>query len=95
MTDDLVSGLVILAGLISAGVGITIATSRFRAAARAYRKTGTLCETMPEGWGSWFLEGFSGLTMGTHSLRAVAALAGWALAGLCLIGLGLLLFWRG
>ena len=86
------SGLVVLMGLLAIGVGMAMARRHLQTAGRAYRKTETLYEAMPEGWGSWFLGGFSGLTMGAHSLWAAAALTGWTVAGLLLIGLGLRVF---
>ena len=94
MAEQVISGLVIVTGVISTAVGIAAAAGRLRAAGRAYRKTETLYAAMPEGWNSWFLGGFSGLTMGTHLLWAIVVLASWTLAGACLITLGLLLFWR-
>ncbi len=94
MSEGAASGLLILMGLISAWVGMALASTRLRAAGRAYRKTETLYETMPEGWASWFLGGFSGLTMGIHWLWAALALAAWGAVGLCLIGLGLHVVWR-
>jgi len=94
MTTYLISGLAIVAGLIAAGIGMALAGNRLRFAHRALRRTGTLYDGMPEGWGSWFLGGFSGMAAGTQWLRATLTLAGWAVAGLCLIGLGVRLFWR-
>ena len=94
MTERIVSGLVIATGLISAGVGVAAATSRVKDAGRASRRTASLYQTMPEGWASWFVGGFSALTIGTHWLWAAVALTGWTIAGACLIGLGLRLFWR-
>jgi len=94
MTQRLISTLVVMMGVLSASVGLLIAARRLRAAGRAYRKIGTLYEAMPEGWSSWFLGGFSGLTLGTHWLWAMAALAMWVTAGVCFIGLGIGLFWR-
>ena len=94
MTERLVSWLVIVTGLISTGVGLAVATGRLKHARRAYHRTQTLYDAMPEGWTSWFLQGFSGLTMGTHWLRATLAFIGWSLAGLGLIGLGVRLVWR-
>ena len=94
MTERVMSGFVIATGLVSSGVGILTAMHRVRLAVRAYRKTETLYAAMPEGWTSWFLGGFSGLTAGTHWLRAIAALAGWMMVGALLIGLGVALFWR-
>jgi len=89
-----VSGLVIAAGLISAGVGIAAAASRLRTARRAYRRTEALSTAMSEGWSAWFVGGFSGMTMGTQWLSAVTAWFIWTLAGACLIGLGIRLFSR-
>lgn len=92
--ERFMSGLVIVMGLVAAGVGIATANRRVRAAGRAHRKISTLYAAMPEGWSSWFVGGFSSLTVGTHWLRATLALTGWMLAALSLIGLGLKLFWR-
>ena len=92
MLKPLVSGLVIATGLVSAGVGVAAAAGCLRDANRIYRKRERLFETMPDGWSSWFWSGFSGLTIGAQGLRATVALAGWTIAGLCLIGLGLQLF---
>lgn len=89
MVERVVSGLVIVTGLVAGAVGITAAAGRLRTAARAHRRIETLSEAMPEGWSSWFLGGFSAVTMGTHWVRALVILAGWTMAGLCLIGLGL------
>ena len=94
MTEQLISALIITMGLISSGVGLALATNRVRHAGRIYRRTTLLYKGMPEEWTSWFLGGFSGFTVGTHWLWAAAVLLGWTLAGLCLIGLGLRLFWR-
>ena len=94
MTAQSVSWLVMATGIVTAAVGITGAAAHLRAADRAYRRTGAIYEAMPEGWGSWFLGGFSGLMLGAHWLRAAIVLASWTMAGLCLMGLGLRLIWR-
>lgn len=94
MTQRLISTLLMMTGALSASVGLLIAVSRLRAAGRAYRKIGTLYEVMPNGWSSWFLGGFSELTMGSHWLWAMVTLAAWVIAGLWFIGLGLRLLWR-
>ncbi len=92
--DYLLSGLVIVLGLIATGVGVTAAAHRLRTARRTFRKLETLYDAMPESWGSWFVGGFSSLTIGTHWLRAAMTLAAWAIAGLSLVWLGLQSFWR-
>ena len=88
------SGLVIAMGLLSAGVGMVAAMHRLQSGARAYRRLTALYAVMPEGWTSWFVGGFSTLTVGTYWLWATAILVGWSVAGFFLIGLGLRLFWR-
>ena len=92
--ERVVSALVIATGLISTGVGVAVATSRLREARRAYRRTEFVYRAMPEGWTSWFVEGFSTMAMGTHWFWASVALVTWTLAGLGLIGLGLRLLSR-
>ena len=94
MLEGTASGLLILMGLISVWVGMALASTRLEAAGRAYRKTETLYETMPEGWASWFLGGFSGVAMGTHWLWAAMALAAWVMVAVCLIGLGFQVVWH-
>ena len=94
MTELVVSGLVITTGLISVGVGIAAAASRLRTARRAYRRTAALHAATSEGWGAWFLGGFSGVTMGTQWLSAVTVWCLWTLAGVCLISLGIRLLSR-
>ena len=89
MIERVMSGLVIVTGLTATSVGVLAATHRLRAASRAYRKTETLYAAMPDGWGSWFLGGFSSLTVWTHWLLAAIALTGWVLAGVFLMSLGL------
>ena len=94
MAQWMMSGLVIATGLISTGVGVISARHRLRAAGRTLRKTETLSATLPDGWATWFLEGFSSLTVGAQWLWATLTLLGWTLAGAILIGLGLTLWCR-
>ena len=81
MMEWLVSTLVMATGLLSAGVGVAAAAVRLKDAGRAYRKTETLYATMPEGWSSWFLGGFSGMAVGLHWLWAALIVIGWTTAG--------------
>jgi hypothetical protein len=90
----MVSGLAVITGLIAVGVGVSAAVSRIREALRAYHKTATLYAAMPDGWLSWFLGGFSEVTIGVRYLRATAILVWWAATGLCLIALGFCLWGR-
>lgn len=91
MTEHVMGGLVIATGLMVASVGMLVALNQLRVATRVYHKTQTLHAALPEGWGSWFLGGFSGVAVGTHGLWAAVAFAGGTLIGVALIGLGLLL----
>lgn len=86
--EPLVSALIVATGGLSLGTGLLLARTRLRAARRVHRKTATLHAAMPDGWGAWFLAGFSGLTLGTHWLLAAASWIVWTLAGVYLIGLG-------
>ena len=92
MTERWISTLIILTGVVAASVGLLIASSRLRAAGRAYRKIGAFYDTMSDGWSSWFLGGFSGLTVGTHWLWAMATLALSMSVGLWFVVCGLQLF---
>ncbi len=95
MTEaDLGSGIVIILGVMVLGVGALAAAGRLHDATRAHRKTAALSNTMPEGWSSWFLDGFSGVSIGLRYLRVTLLLVSWAAAGLCLIALGLSLWGR-
>ena len=94
MLERLASGLVILTGLMATGVGIVAATRHLRQAGRIYRKTETLYDAMPEGWTSWFVEGFSIFTIGSHWFWASVVLMASAAAGLYFISIGCRLFWQ-
>ena len=92
MPERIVSGLIVATGLVAVGLGVAEARHRLRLAHRAYRRTSALHASPSGGWTGWFLDGFSGMTMGTQWLSAALAAFAWALAGLCLIGLGIRLF---
>ena len=94
MVEQCVGWLVIAMGLIAAAVGIAVAIHRLQTASRVYHRTAILYDAMPEGWTSWFLKGFSTLSVGSHWVLASLLLIGWMTAGACLVGLGLRLFWR-
>ena len=87
--DVVIGVFVVTAGVLAAGIGVLVAQDRWRLARRAHRHVAALYDGMPEGWGSWFVGGFSALTTGTRSLWAFAAWMAWTLAGLGLAGLGL------
>ena len=94
VTERVVSTLVIVIGVMATWTGLALASGRLRAAGRASRKTELLSGAMPEGWASWFLGGFSSLTVGIYWLWAMVVLIVWTMAGCLLVGLGLRLFWR-
>ncbi len=76
MLERVASGLVIVVGVISTGVGMIAATHHLRTAGRIYRKTEVLYDTMQEGWASWFVGGFSMFTIGSHWFWAIVLLTG-------------------
>ncbi len=92
--EPLVSALIVATGGLALGTGLLLARARLRTARRAHRKTATLHAAMPDGWSAWFLDGFSGLALGTHWLLAAAGGIAWTLAGVYLIGLGIRLLVR-
>jgi hypothetical protein len=86
--ERVISLLVMATGALATGIGVVSARRRLQFARRAHQKTAHLYAAMPDGWTSWFLQGFAGLTIGTRGLFAAAAWMVWTLAGLCFIGLG-------
>jgi hypothetical protein len=94
MVERVIGGVMIVMGLIAAWVGMVVASRSLQSASRIYRRTSLLSAATLEGWGSWFLGGFSGMTMGIRWLYAVGAWLAWTLAGGGLIGLGIRLFSR-
>ena len=94
MAHAVMGALSIAAGIVAAWVGLVATRQALRTARRAYRKTAGLCAAAPEGWSGWFLDGFSGVTMGLRWLYAMVAWLTWTLAGLGFIGVGLRLVSR-
>ena len=88
MTQWVMGGVLIIMGLVAAGVGMVLARYGLRAAHRHYHRTASLSAATLEGWDSWFLGGFSGMTMGIRWLYAVVSWLLWTLAGVGLVGLG-------
>jgi hypothetical protein len=71
------------------GVGLWLSASRLRRTKRVHRKRGLIHAAMPEGWGSWFFQGFVDVTMGTRWVVAVLVLAFWVFLGIGLLCMGL------
>ena len=88
MLQRVLGGVLIVMGLVAAGVGMVLARHGFRAARRTYHRTASLSAATLEGWDAWFLGGFSGMTMGIRWLSTIAAWLAWTLAGIGLVGLG-------
>ncbi len=86
---EMIGGMTIVMGLIAACVGMVVANHSIRSARRAYRRTTLHSAATLGGWGSWFLSGFSGVTMGVQWLYAVGMWLIWTAAGFGLIWLGI------
>jgi len=71
------------------GMGLVLAVSRLRRTRRVHRKRGLVHAAMPEGWGSWFFQGFADVTMGTRWVVAVLLLTFWSVLGVTLVSLGI------
>ena len=71
LTHWITGGLTIVIGLLSVGVGLLLANQSLHAARRTYRRTAFHSAASLEHWGSWFLGGFSGMTMGIRWLYAI------------------------
>ena len=92
MMSWLIGGLLIVTGLVAAGVGIAVARHGFHAAQRMYFRMAARSTMSPEDWDAWFLGGFSGVSLGFRGLVALVVWLVWTLAGLGVIGLGVRLF---
>ena len=87
-TQWIAGSLIILTGLVAAGVGIAVASRSLRATRRAYCRIVSRSASTLDPWGTWFLGGFSGLAMGIQWLYTVLAWLTWAVAGTVLIRIG-------
>lgn len=84
--------LAIVMGTLAVGVGLAAASARVRRAHRIYYRTASFSAGRLDGWGDWFLGGFSGVTVGLRWLYAVGSWLAWTLVGVCFIGMGLRVF---
>ena len=89
VTQLVMGGLMIATGLVALAVGCVMAGHALRDARRAYLRTASLSTATLESWSSWFLDGFSGVTMGIRWLFAIGLWLGWTVIGICLIGVGI------
>lgn len=84
----LLSVLMMATGLAAAAVGCVSANHALRSARRSHQRIAALAGTTADGWGAWFLGGFSSVSLGFRWIRALLVWAAWTLAGIGLIGLG-------
>ena len=84
--------LIIITGLLVVWVGTVFARRQIQVAQRAYLKLVSYSASKSEGWGPWFVEGFSGIAMGRKGFAAIAMALMWSLAGMCFVSLGIWLF---
>ena len=89
MPQPLASQLCVLGGIAVISVGLLMTRTRLQRAKRVHQKKGLIHPTMPEGWGVWFFQGFSDVTMGTRWVVAVLVLLFWTVLGVSLVSLGI------
>jgi len=89
MAQGLLGTLCVTSGLLAVGMGLWLSASRLRRTRRVHRKRGLVHAAMPEGWGSWFFQGFADVTMGTRWMVAGLTLAAFLVLGVSLVCLGL------
>ena len=94
MAVGIVSVLLVIIGLVSAGVGVVVARHTVRVAHKTYHRIAALSPSTLEGWDDWFLNGFSGIATGIRWLSALWAWLAWTLAGMGFLWLGLHLITR-
>ena len=85
--------LCLVGSLVAVGIGVTVAAGQLRWLRRWRAKRQGVLSTMPEGWGVWFFQGFSDMTVGTQFLRTALVLAFWIVLAMSFVGLGFRLAW--
>ncbi len=88
MAQWLMGGLITMMGVVAMGLGALVARHSLAAARRVHQRTASLATATVDGWDAWFLGGFSGLALGIRWWYAVSIGMVLALAGACLIGVG-------
>ena len=88
MTDQVLSAICLVGGMVAIGWGVRMTARCLKQARQARRKTAWISATMPEGWGVWFVERFSTMTMGVSLLASLFLLAACALLGVGLVSVG-------
>ena len=81
--------LIILSGLVIAGLGLVMALRSLRWAYRTHMRTARRSSGAVDGWESWFLGGFSTLSTGLRGLGAVTMCSAFSVTGIGLIGFGI------
>ena len=84
-----VGGLATLAGVLVSGVGLAAAHQSLDNARRSHRKTTARAASGLDGWGGWFLQGFSGLALGLQWMASIGAWLAWAATGLAFAWIGI------
>lgn len=93
MPEQLVSAVYLISGVVVMASGVGVTRQRLKQVLQARRKTAWVSAAMPEGWRSWFFEGFSTVTAGARLTVSLVLLAACLLVGTGLVGVGLRLAW--
>ncbi|PIQ83359.1 MAG: hypothetical protein COV75_08035 [Candidatus Omnitrophica bacterium CG11_big_fil_rev_8_21_14_0_20_63_9] len=89
MPQVILSGLLMLTGIVAAGVGLAMARQNVRTAHRIHARTAARSTVIMEDWSGWFVGGFSSVTTGLRAICAVSIWLLWTAAGAALIVLGI------
>ena len=73
MIDAVMGGLIFVMGVMTAWLGLTAVHHDLKTAEQAFQRIGRPAVTTFEAWDSWFLTGFSAVTVGLRWLFAVVA----------------------
>ena len=89
MPTWMTSLLCLVGGLASVGTGVVLAAGQLQRVGRLHQRRHRVLGGLPEGWGTWFAQGFADLMLGRSLVFALGVLTFWTGLGLWLAAVGL------